>query len=135
MDLVAAKLIYDFVEFVARIGSWLRRQSEERLEELDTEILNYLANRREWTTPGLIWADLVLLPVLRDVRFEDAFPPALKGWPFFKWKLRNLWVNVRHRWRRWRHFIPKEVVIKRTRRLWREDRLRRAWWDELYMLR
>ena len=102
---------------------------------MEVDILDYLARRKEWTTPGLVWADLVLLPILKDVRFADAFPPELDGWPKFKSRLRILVLNARNRWRIWRQFIPESAITRIVRRLWRADRLERAYWDELYRIR
>ena len=128
---VLLPLIVKLARFVA---SW-RKLSEERLEKLEVDILDYLARRREWTTPGLVWADLILLPILKDVRFDDAFPSELDGWAKFKWRLRIFRLNARNRWRVWRQFIPESVITRIVRRLWKEKQLDRAWWDELYRIR
>ncbi len=135
LDLETAKLLLDAISFIARLTARLRGPSQVQLEELEVSILDYLARRREWTTPGLVWADLILLPILRDVRFDEAFPPESGRWDKLKWRLRNLRVNGRHRWRMWRHLIPEDTVVKATRRLWRDGKLRRAPWDELYTVR
>ncbi len=135
IDPATVKLVLAVIEWLARQVARLQGPSKQRLIELEVDVLNYLAERKEWTTPGLIWADLILRPILQDVRFSEAFPPAGRGWPLFKWRIRNFRVNARHRWRMWRHYIPEETVLRVIRRLWREERLKRAPWDELYQVR
>ncbi len=129
------KVLLSLIAKLARFVACSRKLSKERLVELEVDVLDYLARRREWTTPGLVWADLILLPILKDVRFDDAFPSELHGWAKFKWRLRILRLNARNRWRTWRQFIPERVITRIVRRLWRENRLDRAWWDELYRIR
>ena len=127
--------LFKLVEWLGRLFAWVKGARKGRMEDIEPEILNYLAERRQWVTPGLIWAELFVLPILRDVRFEQAFPPPGGTWVRLKWMIANVKVNARHRWRMWRHHIPERVVVKATRRLWREGKLARAGWDELYQMR
>ena len=84
-DLETVRLILAVVVWLAKQKAWLKGPSPERLKHLEANIMHYLAEKKQWTTPGMIWADLVLLPILQDVRFDEAFPPQDGKWVRFKW--------------------------------------------------
>ena len=119
------------LEWLARILPTLQKRKEEDLEE---NILEYLAEHRDWASPGFVWAVLFVEPILRDVPFDTAFPPPLEGWAKAKWRIKNFRFEVRHRWRVWRHMIPKGRVLKTMRRLWRQKSLQRMVYPEMYRL-
>src|SRR6266536_1675397 len=131
-DLSQINLAIRVINFLADVYSRLKKPAPDKMKDLKIGILRYLADRKQWTSPRLIWADVVLSPILQDVTFSQAFPPKVTGWPLFRWKLENLGVNVRHRWRKWKCFIPKETVHKAILQLWHDGKLTRRRDTELY---
>jgi len=124
-------LVLKPLEWVARILPSRQRQKEEDLEE---NILEYMADQRDWASPGLVWSELFVKPILSDVPFIIAFPPPLEGWAKVKWRIKHSGYAVRHRWRVWRHVIPEGRVFKTMRRLWKQRILQRMANDEMYRL-
>lgn len=125
-------LVLKPIGWVARqVASWRNREAET----LEESILEYLANHRDWQSPGIVWAELVLGPILKDVHLDILIQPTSNGWAKFRWRLKNLGYNARHDWRMWVRCIPKRQVERLMRRLWGEGRLDRAFWAELYRLK
>jgi hypothetical protein len=138
---MGAHAIVEAIGWIARIFSFLsssrRQSSKASAEKLEDEILNFMAENGDWTSPHYLWATLYLGEILRDVPFAIAFPaPDLKGWPKVKWRIRSFGIDVRHRWRKSFNLVPERRVVETMRGLWKQGLLQRAAFDgEFYKLR
>ena len=114
-------LILKVVEYLAKLkGKW----SLEERAGIEDRILDYLNTKAEPSSVDIICADVILEPIVGDVPLGIAFPPKLKGWQRIKLELSRFPYEMRHRWRIWRHFIPKDRVNKILLKLLREERVR-----------
>lgn len=117
-------LVLKAIEWLARLSSLFTTHYHERLEE---QILEYVAAKRDWVSPRLVWADAYLKRVLEDVPISVLYPqPEPRGWEKLGWKIKNVTILVRHYWRKWLHLVPQHRIEKTMRGLWRQGLLERA---------
>lgn len=108
------------VGYAARkCGEWKAGRSDA----FEDRILDYLNTKYEPADSGVIWADVIIKPIIQDVPFEIAFPPNLKGLANFGSKLRRFPYEVRHRWRVLRRYVPERKFDKILLKLLRERRI------------
>ena len=132
-------VVLGIVDLVGRVVGWviwaIRRRKKETEDELEDRILEYMANEWEWRSPHAVWAEVCLGPLVEDIPFDVAFPPPLSGWPKARWKLKNLWIEIRHRWRKRSRLPPKGAVKKIMLQLWKRDKLQRMPGTKFYRLK
>jgi len=104
-------------------GKKCGEQSAARSQDLENRILDYLNTKVQPSSAGIVWADVVIKPIIADVPFGVAFPPALKGFAKLKNNLRNLPYETRHRWRMFRQYVPEEQFNQVLLKLLRQQRI------------
>jgi hypothetical protein len=117
-----AGFLFKVVEWVARLFASLRRR---RKEELEDEILEYIAQNRDWSSANGMWAEKYFKTV-KGVPFPPILPAeTLGGWAKHKRRCRWFLFQVRHRWRKFFDLVPKGQLADVMRRLWKQGLLER----------
>ncbi len=130
---------FTMTKIILEVIHWLGRAvgaiSARKRRKLETAITDYMAEHRGWLTPDHVWREVSLRPIIEDVPFSVAFPPTLHGWAKFKFWLRKLPYDIRHKWRMEVDYIPEDRVLKVMRNLRRKGELELAPTGESYRLR
>jgi hypothetical protein len=113
-------LLLKGVGYTARkYGAWKAGRSRA----LEDRILDYINTTHGTTGSGVIWADVIIKPIIQDVPFGIALPPNLKGLANLMSKLRRFPHEARHRWRVLRRYVPEKKFNKILLKLVRERRI------------
>ena|SRR2546425_11601616 len=128
-----AGFVLKIVEWLARLFASFRKRKEE---ELENEILEYIAQNRDWSSPKGLWAEKYFKTV-KGVPMPPVLPPeTLPGWAKCKWRFRWFLFQVRHRWRKFFDLAPEGQVANVMRRLWKRGLVERAaFGGEFYRLK
>ncbi|MCZ6491420.1 MAG: hypothetical protein O7A06_12925, partial [Acidobacteria bacterium] len=109
LETLLAEGILKLVGWLARrSGSSYKKIQEQKQEETEDSILEYMANESDWVSPSKVWNKAFLFKIIEDVTFGDAFGKRHTGWPKFKWWWKHLYIEARHRWRKNFHLVPKK---------------------------
>jgi hypothetical protein len=119
---------------VASFFGSLRKHSRENLEN---EILEYLAHERDWQSAVLIWGDRYFNTVLPGIPLSYYFPSSdLKGWAKAKARLAWKWHSTKIAWRKSYHLPSVGKIGKALFLLWKSGHLQRASFNpKFYRLR
>jgi hypothetical protein len=121
---ITGGIVFKIVESIARFFSLFRKHKAEKLED---EILEFMAQDRDWQSAKSIFGDKYLDTVLPGVPLSYYFRPTdLKGWMKIKSRFHWTWYEVKIVWRKFYH-LPSERTIERALfSLWKSGHLKRA---------
>jgi len=126
--------------FVLKIVEWLARLfasfGKRRDEELENEILEYVAQNRDWSSPKGLWAEKYF-KALKGFPMPPILPPeTLRGWAKCNWRCRWFLFQVRHGWRKFVDLVPEGHIANVMRGLWKRGLVERApFGGEFYRLK